>query len=152
MKKFLAALLPGIIILFGGLQTALADERIDSTEGSQMLALTAGIIVTFVVPVVDGRWRGLFKTGAAIFAAVATLIIPLLLGFTWQSLVIFALAALSALATEIGVQVREAPIDAGEAGPGTVVNITTLEDPQVIAAAIDPHRPGNFAHPGAHNI
>lgn len=106
MKKYLAALLPGIIILFGGLQTALADERIDSTEGSQLLALTAGIIVTFVVPIVDGRWRGLFKTGAAIFAAVATLIIPLLLGFTWQSLVIFALAALSALATEIGVQVR----------------------------------------------
>lgn len=63
MKKYLAALLPGIIILFGGLQTALADERIDSVEGSQLLALTAGILVTFVVPIVDGRWAGLFKTG-----------------------------------------------------------------------------------------
>ena len=106
MKKYLAALLPGIIILFGGLQTALADERIDATEGSQLLALTAGVLLTYVVPVVDTRWRGMFKTGSAIFAAVATLIIPLLLGFTWQSLVIFALAALSALATEIGVRVR----------------------------------------------
>lgn len=106
MKNYLAALLPGIIILFGGLQTALADERIDATEGGQLLALTAGVLLTYVVPIVEGRWRGLLKTGAAIFAAVATLIIPLILGFSWQALVIFALAALSALATEIGVQVR----------------------------------------------
>lgn len=127
MKKYLAALLPGIIILFGGLQTALADERIDSVEGGQLLALTAGIIVTFVVPIVDGRWAGLFKTGAAIFAAVATLIIPLVLGFSWQSLVIFALAALSALATEIGVQVRAAaPIDAGSADGGNVPDVSSL--------------------------
>lgn len=136
MKKYAAALLPGFIILFGGLQTALADDRIDSIEGGQLLALTAGVLVTFVVPVVDGRWRGLFKTGSAIFAAVATLIIPLVLGFTWQSLVIFALAALSALATEIGVQVRSEPIDAGEATPGTVLNITTAQDPGRVATEI----------------
>jgi hypothetical protein len=121
MKKYLAALLPGFIILFGGLQTALADDRINDIEGGQLLALTAGVIVTFVVPVVDGRWRGLFKTGAAIFAAVATLIIPLILGFTWQSLVIFALAALSALATEIGVQVRADGSPATSSTPEGVV-------------------------------
>ncbi|MFF8187746.1 hypothetical protein ACF044_10860 [Microbacterium sp. NPDC016588] len=112
MKNYLAALLPGIIILFGGLQTALADERIDAVEGGQLLALTAGVLLTYVVPLVQGRWAGLLKTGSAILAAVATLIIPLLLGFTWQALVIFALAALSALATEIGVQVRNQPTPA----------------------------------------
>lgn len=114
MKKYLAALLPGFIILFGGLQTALADDRIDAVEGGQLIALTAGVLITFVVPIVDGRWAGLLKTGAAMVAAVATLIIPLFLGFSWQALVIVALAALSALATEIGVQVREkAPSAAG---------------------------------------
>lgn len=114
MKKYLAALLPGFIILFGGLQTALADDRIDAVEGGQLIALTAGVLITFVVPIVDGRWAGLLKTGAAMVAAVATLIIPLILGFSWQALVIVALAALSALATEIGVQVREkAPAEAG---------------------------------------
>lgn len=113
MKKYLAALLPGFIILFGGLQTALADDRIDAVEGGQLIALTAGVLITFVVPIVDGRWAGLLKTGAAMVAAVATLIIPLFLGFSWQALVIVALAALSALATEIGVQVREkAPAEA----------------------------------------
>ncbi|WHE35137.1 hypothetical protein [Microbacterium sp. BDGP8] len=134
MKKYLAALLPGIIILFGGLQTALADERIDSAEGSQLLALTGGIIVTFGVPIVEGRWRGLFKTGAAIFAAVATLIIPLILGFTWQSLVIFALAALSALATEIGVQVRSEPLDAGVTADGAAVVTSLHPEPQRLDA------------------
>lgn len=108
MKRYLAALLPGFIILFGGLQTSLADDRIDAVEGGQMIALTAGVLITFVVPIVDGRWAGLLKTGAAMVAAVATLIIPLILGFSWQALVIVALAALSALATEIGVQVRGA--------------------------------------------
>lgn len=139
MKKYLAALLPGFIILFGGLQTALADDRIDSVEGGQLLALTAGVLVTFVVPIVDGHWRGLFKTGSAIFAAVATLIIPLVLGFSWQALVIFALAALSALATEIGVQVRnDKPIDAGTSDGGRVPNITvvTASEPGSVATEI----------------
>lgn len=136
MKKYLAALLPGIIILVGGLQTALADDRIDATEGGQLIALTAGVIITFVVPIVDGRWAGLLKTGSAMVAAVATLIIPLLLGFSWQALVIVALAALSALATEIGVQVRALK----EPNPGaTLVQNFTVDaiaaDPTVVDAA-----------------
>lgn len=135
MKKYLAALLPGIIILFGGLQTALADERIDATEGGQLLALTAGVLLTYVVPIVDGKWAGLFKTGSAILAAVATLIIPLILGFSWQSLVIFALAALSALATEIGVQVRETKTFASE--PASFVQNIIASDDTVAAAAAE---------------
>lgn len=50
-----------------------------------------------------------------------------MLGFSWQSLVIFALAALSALATEIGVQIRAAaPIDAGTADDGNVPYVSSL--------------------------
>lgn len=108
IRNYLAAILPAIILLFGALQTALADEHIDGTEGGQLLALAAGLVGSYGLKVVSGRWAGLLKTGSAILAAVATLIIPLVTGFTWEALVILCLAAFSALATEIGVEVRAA--------------------------------------------
>lgn len=106
LRHYAAAVLPAIIILLGALQVALADGVIDVTEGGQLIALVAGVGGTYLVRIIDGPWQGAFKTGFAILAAVATLIIPLVIGFTWQALVIVALAALQALATEIGVQVR----------------------------------------------
>ncbi|OOB90279.1 hypothetical protein [Rathayibacter sp. VKM Ac-2630] len=139
IQKYLAALLPGFILIFGALQTALADERIDDVEAGQLLALVAGAITTFGVPLLKGRWAGGLKTGAAILASVATLIIPLVLGFTWQSLVIAILAALSALATEIGVQVREDGQRQGrhEAEPVTI-NVTAAPgtSESALAAAV----------------
>ncbi|MCJ1687796.1 hypothetical protein [Rathayibacter sp. VKM Ac-2927] len=119
IQKYLAALLPGFILIFGALQTALADELIDDVEAGQLLALVAGAITTFGVPLLKGRWAGGLKTGAAILAAIATLILPLIYGFTWQALVIVVLAALSALATEIGVNARQDTEQRGrhEAGP-----------------------------------
>lgn len=126
LRQYAAAILPAIIILLGALQTALADGIVDVTEGGQLIALTAGVGGTFGVRLVEGRWAGLLKTGCAILAAIATLIIPLVLGFSWQALVIVALAALQALATEIGVQWRTKPlIDAGTAS-GEPSRITSL--------------------------
>jgi len=106
IQKYAAALLPAIVTLLGALQLAIANGIVDETEAGQLIALFAGVLITWVVPLVPGRWAGALKTGAAIVAAVATLIVPLLIGFTWQGLLIFAIAALSALATEIGVQLR----------------------------------------------
>lgn len=162
MKKYLAALLPGFIILFGGLQTALADDRIDAVEGGQMIALTAGVLITFVVPIVDGRWAGLLKTGAAMVAAVATLIIPLILGFSWQALVIVALAALSALATEIGVQVRrdvnvpeaianDSTVAVAAAAAASDIHIHGVRSTGKGVDFTNPHDPARYRDPGAHN-
>lgn len=106
LRKYAAALLPAIIILLGALQTALADNVIDQVEAGQLLALVAGVVATYLVPLVDGRWVGLLKTGMAIIAAIATLLIALLVDFSWQALIIVALAGLQVLATEIGVHVR----------------------------------------------
>jgi hypothetical protein len=129
LRKYAAAILPAIIILLGALQTALADGIVDVTEGGQLIALTAGVGGTYLVRLVDGPWAGALKTGSAILAAIATLIIPLVLGFSWQALVIVALAALQVLATEIGVQYRTAPLDAGTVAAGEVAVITSLPDP-----------------------
>jgi|GEM_PF-3425753 len=125
LRTYAAAILPAIIILLGALQTALADGIVDATEGGQLIALTAGVVGTYIVRLVDGRWAGALKTGTAILAAIATLVIPLVMGFTPEALVMVALAGLQALATEIGVQVRVAPIDAGTAGeePALITNL-----------------------------
>jgi len=119
-RKYAAAILPALIILLGALQTALADNIIDQVEAGQLLALVAGVITTYFVPLVDGRWSGLLKTGAAVLAAIATMILPLIFGFTWQALVIVALAALNAIATEIGVQSRVEVEDITNNGAGTL--------------------------------
>lgn len=106
LRKYAAAILPALIILLGALQTALADNVIDQVEAGQLIALVAGVVTTYFVPLSSGRWAGALKTGAAVLAAIATLIVPLIVGFSWQSLIVVALAVLQALATEIGVHVR----------------------------------------------
>lgn len=120
-RKYAAALLPAIIVLLGALQTGLADGRIDETEGGQLLALVAGVGVTYCVPIVHGWWAGALKTGFAVLAAIATLIIPFITGFSWQALVIIALAALQAIATEIGVNARTEILDARDSNVITSV-------------------------------
>lgn len=122
-RKYAAAILPAIIILLGALQTALADNIIDQVEAGQLLALVAGVVATYMVPLVDGRWAGALKTSMAILAAIATLLIALLVDFSWQALIIVALAGLQVLATEIGVHVRvEEPhaLDPASNGLGTL--------------------------------
>lgn len=111
-RKYAAALLPAAIVLLGALQTALADSVIDATEGGQLLALLAGVGGAYLVPLLHGAWAGALKTGFASLAAIATLVIPFITGFSWQALVIIFLAVLQAIATEVGVNVRTELIDA----------------------------------------
>lgn len=125
--KYAAALLPAAVILLGALQTAIADGTVSDTEGGQLIALVAGVVFTFIVPLVKGsRWAGMLKTGAAVLAAVATLIIPLFTGITPTSLIVFAIAVLNAIATQIGVDMRKDLIDAGTAAPGIPVTVTGM--------------------------
>lgn len=105
-KKYAAAILPALIVLLGALQTSLADGTVTESEAGQLIVLVGGTIAVYFVPLSEGAWRGALKTGAAVVTAVGSLIIPLLVGFTWESAVIFALAALSAIATEMGVGFR----------------------------------------------
>jgi hypothetical protein len=106
--KYAAALLPAIFTLLGVLQVVLADEKFDDTEKGQFLFVVAGVIATYFVPLLSGKWAGALKTGAAILAAVATLLVPLFSGdWNTNTLIVIGLAALNALATEIGVDIRK---------------------------------------------
>lgn len=107
LRTFAAALLPAAFLILGAVQVAIADNRIDEVEGGQLIALAAGPVFQYFLPLLPGKWAGGLKTGFAVLAAIATLIIPLVIGFTWQALVLVGLAAVQALATEIGVQLRK---------------------------------------------
>lgn len=117
-RKYAAALLPALIVLLGALQTAIADGVVSEAEAGQMIVMLGGVIATYFVPLSDGAWAGALKTSSALMAATGVLIIPLVFGFTWESAVIFALAALNAIATEIGVESRVEVQDITNNGAG----------------------------------
>jgi predicted outer membrane lipoprotein len=112
--KYAATLLPALGILFGVLNIILADELIDDTEKGQLIAVVAGLVLTYLLPLLKTwRWAAALKVGASVVAAVATLIIPTFTGgFNANTLLIFGVAVLNALATELGVDMRKDVIDA----------------------------------------
>ncbi|MEX1078870.1 MAG: hypothetical protein WED09_07165 [Homoserinimonas sp.] len=108
LNKYLAALLSiGIVVLTAFIAIPEAD-RTPATIG-QLVILALGAIVTYLVPLLESRWAGLFKTGSAVVAAVIAAAIPFLTagGITAVQVAVVALAALNALAVEVGVQVRK---------------------------------------------
>lgn len=130
-QKYAAALISIALVAFAFLKTALADE-LDYAEVAQLVALVAGAVITFFVPLLSGPWAGGLKTGAAIVAAAATAIVPFALqgGITAEQLTIVVLAVLNALGVEVGVSARKSVIDAGTAAPGRPATITSLGDPE----------------------
>lgn len=108
INRYLAALLSIAVLVLGALQVAL-QNGLELVEVVQLVPIVAGAVVTFVVPLLEGRWAGGLKTGAAIVATAASAIVPFVLqGYiTPEQLVIVAIAVLNALAVEVGVQVRQ---------------------------------------------
>ena len=135
IQKYGAALISIALVAFGFLKTAFADN-LDAAEVWQLVALVAGAALTFLVPLVRGKWAGLLKTGAAALAAAATAIVPFALqGYlTPEQWTIVILAVLTALGVEVGVQARVSMIDAGTLVPGQPATITSLPDPEGVKA------------------
>ena len=106
MSKFASALLSVTIILITAL-AAVEEYTVDAI--AQIVILLAGAIVTYIVPLVEGKWAGRLKTGAAIVAAVAAALAPLLISgaYTPQAIFVVILAGLNALAVEVGVGIRQ---------------------------------------------
>ncbi|GAA3729982.1 hypothetical protein GCM10022239_03250 [Leifsonia bigeumensis] len=108
LNKYLAALLSIAIVLITAFVAIPDDQRTPATLW-QLGILAAGAIATYLVPIVDGRWAGLLKTGAAIVAAVIGALIPLLGSghLTVTQILVLILAGLNVLAVEVGVNVRK---------------------------------------------
>lgn len=105
MSKFAAALLSATIVLLTAV-AAIQDYTPDAI--AQLVILVAGLVVTYFVPIVDARWAGRLKTGAAIIAALAAAAAPLIVAGTYspQAIIVVILAGLNALAVEVGVGIR----------------------------------------------
>lgn len=128
--KYLVALVSVTLAVLNALQTALVSNGLDAGEIAQLVAITAGAFATFFVPLVAGPWKGALKTGAAIVAAVAVALAPLLLTGTiapeqWVTVVI---AGVNVLATEIGVQIRT---DSVESALRAVDGVEMVADPRL---------------------
>lgn len=137
-KKYAPALLPIVIIVITFL-TSVGQRPITAGDLWQLAALVAGAIVTYLVPLTGGVWPGLLKTGAAIVAAAATAAIPLVTQghLTYQNWLIIVLAALSALATEIGVQVHKTTVSAPSSSATTLAtgDVPVVQAPAVVVSS-----------------
>lgn len=150
-QRYAAALLPGVGVLLTALQVMYGDNRFDETERGQLIVLVAGLVLTYVLPLLKKfKWASVLKTGASVLAAIGTLIIPTFFtGFTGNTLLIFLIALVNALATEIGVQMRTdaAALEAQVYSPG--VGITDVpypeddDEPKHLATAEFTYEPGS---------
>lgn len=122
-QKYATALLSLAVVLVTAV-VAMPDYTLVSIL--QFVVLGAGAVVTYVVPLLEGGWRGGLKTGIAVLAAVITAAIPLI-GGVWnvQTIAVVVLAAVNALATQLGVNIRvdstvPAPVTVNVANPAAL--------------------------------
>lgn len=130
--RYAAALLPLAVLVLGVLDAAqkAGGSLLGWQTIVQLVILLATTGASFWLPLVPGRWAGALKTGAAVVGAIASALVATIPDggqFTTATLILFLTAAVKAVATEIGVQIRTDAakvIDATDV-PGVPV-ITTL--------------------------
>lgn len=139
-QETVKALLVIAVTLFAAIRASVSDGVFAPVEGVQLIIQAVTLIPVFLLSGVVA------KTIAAFVLAAAQALVPavsVLAGWqSWNAITFddYAGAILAAMLA-VGIAVipnapARAPIDAGEATPGTVVNITTARDPQAIAAAL----------------
>lgn len=119
-QKYAAALLPFFILVVGGLQPLFASDDIDWRAVTQFALLVLGAVVTFIVPLIPGPWKGALKTGVQVVVVILTALLQFLIpsGFDPAAGVqLIIVAVLQALAVELGVQIRSGPTTASGAVP-----------------------------------
>lgn len=144
ISRYSSTLLPLAIGVLGILQAAQAAGRstlLDWQTITQIALLLVGTGVIYWLPLVDTRWKGAAKTGAAIGFAVISAVVALVPDghFTKANAILVITAIVKAVATELGVQIRTDSakvIDARETATGTVPVITSA-DPQPLDVAED---------------
>lgn len=132
IARYAAALLPLAILVLGVLDAA---ERIGANllgwqTVVQIVILLATTGAAYWLPLVPGRWVGALKTGAAVVGAIASALVATIPTgeFTSATLILFLTAAIKAVATEIGVQIRT---DDETAGSAATIGTISISAPSV---------------------
>lgn len=108
LQKYFAALLSIAIVVLSAL-LAIPSGRIDAGAAVQLVSVGVAAIVTYLTPLVNISWKGILKTGAAVIAAIISILYPIayMHGIpTGTQIALMVLAALNALGVEMGVQIR----------------------------------------------
>lgn len=107
-KKYFAALISVAIVVLTAL-LAVPTGEIQGAAIAQLVAIGAGAVATYFLPLVDISWRGVLKTGAAAIAAVVSILVPILEAHgipNSTQVALMVLAVVNALGVEIGVNIR----------------------------------------------
>lgn len=111
ITRYATTLLPLGVAILGVLQAAQEANKatlFDWQTITQIVLLLVGTGVVYWLPLVDARWKGAFKTGAALVFAVVSAVVAVAPDghFTKANGILVVTAVFKALATELGVQIR----------------------------------------------
>lgn len=108
LNKYAAALLQLAIVLGTAFVAIPVEKLSDPATVSQLILLALSSVLVYFLPLLRGPWAAGLKTGVGVLIAIATAVTPFWINgqITGQQIVVVVLAALSALATELGVQMR----------------------------------------------
>ena len=140
-SKYLTALLTITLLTLAAFQAAVVGG-LTVVEGLQLLALFIGAVVTYFAPLTTGSWPALFKVLGAVIGAALVAIISVINGAVegvpvWnaETIALVAFAAVSALATQFGVDQRVDAVKAAIAAPEVTEHEIQVVDPKAAAVA-----------------
>jgi hypothetical protein len=131
-NRYAAAILSIAVIVLTAFLAIPEDQR-DAPTLWQFTALAISSGTVYLLPLLDGKWAGLLKTGSAVVLAVIGALIPLLSTGTLSATqwLVLLLAGLNALATEIGVKLRK---------DSTVARHAIVKDGVALITSVTPGR------------
>jgi O-antigen ligase len=150
INKYLAGILTLAIVALTGFQVILPDG-VTATEAWQFGGLVVAAIGTLFVPLLSGAYAAALKVGVAVAGAVFAAGVPFFTdGWSFAAIIVVGIAALNALAVQIGVAVRIDQATAVLSNPNvSKATIEFLDAPAVRAVVAVPSA---ITYPGAHNI
>jgi hypothetical protein len=107
IQKYAAALLTIAITVITAL-VAIPEAQMSPVVVIQLVIFGLGSVLTYFLPLLSGRWAAGLKTGVNVLAAILTAAIPFVQNgsITSMQIIIVILAALNALAVQVGVNLR----------------------------------------------
>jgi len=147
ITRYSSTLLPLAVAVLGILQAAQSAGKatlLDWQTLTQIALLLVGTGVVYWLPLVNTKWQGAFKTGAAIVFAIISAVVAVAPDghFTKSNAILVVTAVVKALATELGVQIRTDAakvIDAGSTSDPGVPVVTTVAAAAFADADYDVH-------------
>lgn len=136
VNKYLAGFLTLAISLLTALVAIPAEAWVDPVVVWQFAALVVSSIAAVFLPLLRGAWAAGLKTGSAVVLAAIGALIPLLGGtFGVIQWALLGLAALNALAIQLGVDARVDAVKEAIANPAKSTAAVEAVDPAAVRAA-----------------